>query len=137
MLRTDNSYGTLVNWLRFRLNKPTVNVTLPDEPLAVVTVTLWSAAVAPEEIVNVAISDVPLINVAVPLVTPDPSIAIVLPPGAKFVPVRVTVTTWPGVPLEGDTEVNVGATVGLTVSVTGMTTAEFDACADVSRICPE
>ncbi|HTE47192.1 MAG TPA: hypothetical protein VK636_18225 [Gemmatimonadaceae bacterium] len=84
-------------------------------PPAVVTVTLRAPAVAAAPMTRLVVSDVALATVTVPTVTPVPDTATVAPE-TKLVPVSVTGTVAPTVPLDGAMVVSVGAG-GLIVNV--------------------
>ena len=68
-------------------------------------------------IVNVAVICVLLTTVVLLTVTPVP-LTFALAPATKFVPISVTGTLVPAVPLDGLTELSVGAGGGFTVKVT-------------------
>jgi len=102
------------------------NVTVPDGPLDVDTLTVRSPSVAFDPIVKVVTSVVPS-NKITGLTEMSAMGSRVFPSGAKLAPVKVTVTAWPGDPLDGVIEVRVGAAVGLIVSVTGISSGEFAA----------
>src|ERR1700674_5376064 len=88
--------------------KFTVNVCVPLVLPELVTVTFWGPVEAFEAMVNVAVIDVPLTTVVLLTVMPVPLRPIVAP-DAKFVPVSVTATAAPWMPLFGAIEVSVGA----------------------------
>src|SRR5262249_39053988 len=95
----------------------TANVTAPDVPPDVDTVTLRLLADALFPIVNVAVICVALTTVTLLTDTPPPLTATVAP-DAKFEPVNVTATAVPCVPELGAIEVSVGAGGAGTVIVT-------------------
>src|ERR1700682_1511125 len=86
----------------------TVHVCVPLAPFELVTVTFWAPVGAFEAMVNVAVIDVLLTTVVLLTVMPVPLRPIVAP-DAKFVPVSVTGTAAPWMPLLGAIEVRVGA----------------------------
>jgi len=94
----------------------TVNPTALLVPPVVLTVTLSAPVVAPAATVKVAVICVALTRVTLLAATPDPTIEMDAP-DTKFVPVRVTLTAEPCVPLFGVRAVKVGAAV-LTVKGT-------------------
>ena len=94
----------------------TVKTTAAVVPAEVVTVTLRAPVVAVAEIVSVAVIWVALTTVTLLTVMPVEETATVAP-ARKFVPVRVTGTEAPWMPLEGAMEVRVGA-AALTVKTT-------------------
>src|SRR6202171_6292336 len=89
-------------------SKFTVNVCEPLVLPELVTVTFWAPVGAFKAMVNVAVIDVPLTTVVLLTVMPVPLRPIVAP-DAKFVPVSVTATAAPWMPLFGAIEVSVGA----------------------------
>jgi hypothetical protein len=96
----------------------TVNVWLAVVPPAVVTVTPWPPSGAPAAIWNVAVIVVLFVTVVAVTVIPVPGVTlIVLAPVMKFVPVSVTFTFVPAIPLVGVIAVSVGSG-GLTVNIT-------------------
>src|ERR1700682_2335916 len=86
----------------------TVNVCVPLVPVELVTVTFWAPVGAFEAMVNAAVMDVLLTTVVLLTVMSVPLRPIVAP-DAKFVPVSVTATAAPWMPLLGLTELSVGA----------------------------
>lgn len=88
----------------------TVKVTPPVVPPGVVTVIDLAPTVAPAAIANVAVTDVPAPLTVVPL-TVIPVPALMVAP-ARFVPVSVTATDVPRIPVLGEIEVSVGAAGG-------------------------
>src|ERR1700682_6740041 len=86
----------------------TVNVCEPLVLPELVTVTFWPPVGAFEAMVNVAVIDVLLTTVVLLTVMSVPLRPIVAP-DAKFVPVSVTATAAPWMPLLGAIEVSVGA----------------------------
>src|ERR1700682_5452493 len=88
--------------------KFTVNVCVPLVLPELVTVTFWGPVEAFEAMVNVAVLDETLTTALLLTVMPVPLRPIVAP-DAKFVPVSVTATAAPWMPLFGAIEVSVGA----------------------------
>jgi len=88
----------------------TVNACEPLIWLLLVTVTFWAPVGAFAAMVNVAVIDVLLTTVVLLTVTPVP-LRLIVDPVAKFVPVRVTGTDVPWMPLLGVIEVSVGLAV--------------------------
>ena len=101
-----------------------------DVPLPLLTVRLREPRVAELATVNTTPNWVGLINPTVPTVTPVPETETVFV-GAKFVPVMTAVKTVLGTPLAGFIDASVGATIGVSESVTGMINGEFVADAEV------
>jgi hypothetical protein len=96
----------------------TVNVWLIVVPPAVITITPCAPSGAPAAIWNVAVMVLPLVTVVPTTVIPVPGVTrIVLAPTTKLVPVSVTLTLVPWIPLVGLSEVSVG-NGGLTVNGT-------------------
>ena len=93
-----------------------MNVRAPLVPPDVVTVTLAAPVVALAAMTNVAVICVALTTVTLFTVTPE-LLTLTVAPATKFVPVNVTGTLFPAVPLVGLMEVRVGAG-GFTVNVT-------------------
>jgi hypothetical protein len=95
----------------------TVNVTLPLVPPGVVTLTVLAESVAVPEIVKFALTVVAFTTVRPLTVIPVPETLIALAP-VRLVPVRVTGTVPPRVPVVGLIEVRVGGGGATTVKVT-------------------
>jgi len=90
----------------------TVNVCIPLVLPALVTVTFWAPVAALAAMVNVAVIDVLLATLVLLTVMPVP-LRLIVDPAPKFVPVRVTGTAAPWLPLLAAMEVSVGAEVGV------------------------
>jgi len=90
----------------FEVWDTTVNVTDAVLPVAVVTVTFLTPAASVEPTANVAVTSVALTTVTLLTLIPGPALTVV--PATKLVPVSVTATVVPAVPLEGVMEVSVG-----------------------------
>jgi hypothetical protein len=88
----------------------TVNACEPLILLLLVTVTFWAPVGAVAAMVNVAVIDVLLTSVTLLTVIPVP-LRLIVDPVAKFVPVSVTPTTAPWMPLLGAIALSVGVEV--------------------------
>jgi hypothetical protein len=86
----------------------TVKVWVLLVPLDVVTLRVLALIVALAEIVKVVVMVVEFTTVKVPIATPGPDIATLVPVGAKFVPVSVTGKAVPRKPVLGAMEASVG-----------------------------
>jgi hypothetical protein len=90
-------------------------------PFAVVTVTSRGPGAADASTVIWVLSDVLFETLGVPAVTPDPLIAMDVPPAMNPVPVKVTAVIVPGAAADGFKVVSVGDPAGSsTVNVTGL-----------------
>jgi hypothetical protein len=92
----------------FSTLKILVRVALPPPGGATVTVTLRAAARASSAIVRFAVALVDELTVNELTVTPAPKLTLVIP-ATKFVPVNVTSSVWPLIPLKRLRVVRVGA----------------------------
>jgi hypothetical protein len=90
----------------------TVNVCVPLVAAALVTVTFWAPVVALAAMVKVAVIDVLLATVVLLTVMPVP-LRLIVDPAPKLVPVRVTGTVAPWLPLLEAMEVSVGVEAGV------------------------
>src|SRR5436853_619999 len=89
----------------------TVNVTVPEVPPGVVTLTVLFPSKAVAVIVKVAVTEVPLTTTMLLTVTSVPDTLTTVAP-VKFVPVSVTGTAVPWAPELGAIEVSAGAGAG-------------------------
>jgi hypothetical protein len=97
----------------------TVNVTVPVVPPGVVMLTVLAVRAAPDEITKFAVTEVELATAILFTVMPVPDTVMAVAP-VRRVPVRVTPTVVPAVPLVGEIEESVGVgavTVKVTVPV--------------------
>ena len=87
----------------------TVKLRAPLVPFAVLTVSAYVPALAALAIVSVPVSVVEFETLIALGVMLEEFTPIVVPPVRKFVPVSVTLTAVPAVPLLGETDASVGA----------------------------